>query len=414
MAEHLFLRLGVDADRVAVARLNADGQLLGRPETIDLAAAAARCDGALVTVLLPAREIVSCTASLPEASVARQRQMLPFSLEDEVACDVDDLHFALGGANDAGDFAVSVIERKRFDHWLATLSAAGVPARRIFSEADGVPDTPGVITLFLENARIFGRRPGGAPFVFDELGLQEVWQLLQSEREGQADLGEVVLFVDSETLRARGEEIDAWRAAVPNVSLKELADGALPRLAGTLVFREGPNLLQGSYAPRSNYASLFRPWCAAAGFLFAVVAVAIVGKAVEAWKLVQDSDRLSADIDAICSTSYGIPDQRSCQQEMLRRLAGSAAGAGDGTGFLETLAAVAGAAGDAARVDGIDFRDDVMVLNLVVPSVAFFEPFKNGVAAAGKFDVRLVSNSAENSAEEELVNLRLQIVSTGP
>jgi hypothetical protein len=42
--------------------------------------------------------------------------------------------------------------------------------------------------------------------------------------------------------------------------------------------------------------------------------------------------------------------------------------------------------------------------------VAFFEPFKNEVAAAGSFDVRLVSNNNDG----EMVNLRLQIVSTGP
>ena len=272
MAEHLFLRFGDSTDRVAVARLNADGQLLGRPETMDLAAAAARCDGALVTVLLPAREIVSCTASLPATSVTRQRQMLPFSLEDEFAGDVDDLHFALGSSNDAGAFAVSVIDRRKLGRWLEALGAAGIVARRIFSEADGVADTPGVTTLYLENDRIFGRRPGGAPFVFDELALPDVWKLLQSERDEQADLGEVVLLVDSETLRSRGDEIDAWRAGVANVNLKELADGALPRLAATLVFREGPNLLQGRFAPKSNYASLLRPWRVAAGFVVAVVA----------------------------------------------------------------------------------------------------------------------------------------------
>ena len=406
MAEHLFLRFGDSTDRVAVARLNADGQLLGRPETMDLAAAAARCDGALVTVLLPAREIVSCTASLPATSVTRQRQMLPFSLEDEFAGDVDELHFALGSSNDAGAFAVSVIDRRKLGRWLEALGAAGIVARRIFSEADGVADTPGVTTLYLENDRIFGRRPGGAPFVFDELALPDVWKLLQSERDEQADLGEVVLLVDSETLRSRGDEIDAWRAGVANVNLKELADGALPRLAATLVFREGPNLLQGRFAPKSNYASLLRPWRVAAGFVVAVVAFAIVGKAAEAWKLKQDDDRISADIDAICSTSYGLPEQRSCQLEMQRRVAGSAQNGGGGTGFLETLAAVASASGDAVRIDQLRYSENVMDLSLIVPTVTFLDTFEDGVSAAGAYDVRLVSNTPEGEA----VNMRLQIV----
>jgi general secretion pathway protein L len=411
VAEHLFLRLGDSADRVAVARLTADGQLLSQPETIDLAAAAARCDGALVTVLLPAREVVSCTAALPATNVSRQRQMLPFSLEDEFAGDVDELHFALGSSIDAGTYAVSVIERHRLDHWLTVLGAAGISTRRMFSEADGVADTPGATTLFLENRRIFGRRPGGAPFSFDELGLPEVWQLLQSERAEQADLGEVVLFVDSDTLRSRGDEIDAWRAGVANVSLKELPDGALPRLAATLVFREGPNLLQGRYAPKSNYASLLRPWRVAAMLALAVVAFAIVGKAVEAWKLKRNDDQLNAAIEAICSASYGVREERPCQLEMQRRLAGSIQGGGSGTGFLETLAAVASASGDAARIDGLRFSENVMVLDLIVPSFSFFDTFKEGVTAAGAFDVRMVSNTDQG---DDMFKLRLNIVSANP
>lgn len=407
MTEHLFLRFGDSPDRVTVARLNADGQLLGMPESIDLATAAARCGGSLVTVLLPAREVVSCTASLPATSVTRQRQMLPFSLEDEFAGDVDELHFALGASNDAGVFAVSVIDRQALGRRLEALGAAGIVARRVFSEADGVADTPGVTTLFLEGGRILGRRPGGAPFVFDELTLPEVWQILQSERDEQADLGEVVLFVDSETLRSRGEEIDAWRAGVANVNLKELADGALPKLAATLVFREGPNLLQGRYASKSNYASLFRPWRAAAIFVVAVVAFTIAGKAAEAWKLKRDNDRLSADINAICSTSYGIPEARSCQLEMQRRLAGSTQGGGGSTGFLETLAAVASAGGDAVQIDALNYHDNVMELRLIVPSVAFMDTFEDGVSAAGAYDVREQSSTPEGDG----YLTRVQIVS---
>jgi type II secretory pathway component PulL len=131
-----------------------------------------------------------------------------------------------------------------------------------------------------------------------------------------------VLFVDSETLRERGDEIDAWRAGIANVNLKELPDGGLPRLAATLVFREGPNLLQGRYAPRSNYVSLARPWRAAAIFVLAVIALAVFGKGAEAWMLRQDDNQLRAEIDTICSNSYGTQNERACQLEMQRRLAG--------------------------------------------------------------------------------------------
>jgi general secretion pathway protein L len=410
VSEHLFLRLADSADRVTMTRLNADGQLLRRPATLSFAEAAAYCNDAPITALLPAHEIVSCVALLPAAATSRMRQMLPFSLEDEFAGDVEDLHFALGDRNDAGQFAVSVIARDRVDNWLAVLGAAGIVPRRLCSEADGVPDTPGVTNLLVEGHRILGRRPNGAPFVFEGLGLSEVWQLLQAEREDTADLAEVVLFIDSETLRERGAEIDAWRSGVANVSLKELADGLLPRLAATLVFREGPNLLQGRYAPRSNYGSLFRPWRVAALFLLVVIGVAFVGTAAEAWKLKQNDDQLRAEIETICRASYALPDERSCRLEMQRRIAVAGDSAGSASGFLDTLAAVADASGDAVRIDGLNFRENVLDLDLIVPNMAFLDTFNDGVASAGDFRVRVQSNASEGDG----FKTRLQIVSVEP
>jgi type II secretion system protein L len=277
----------------------------------------------------------------------------------------------------------------------------------VCSEADGVADTPGVTTLFLEGRRILGRRSRGAAFAFAELSLPEVWQLLQAEREDSSDLNDVVLFADIETLRERGEEIDAWRAGVANVNLKELADGALPRLAASLVFREGPNLLQGPYAPRSNYAVLLRPWRAAAMFVLAVIAIAIFGRAAEAWKLKQDDNALRADIGAICRDSYAARDERACRLELQRRLTGSNQSAGGGSGFLETLAAVAGASGDAVRINAINYRDDVTSMDLIVPDVAFLDTFNERVSAAGAFNVRVQSYSPEGDS----LKTRLQIVS---
>jgi general secretion pathway protein L len=409
VAEHVFLRFGGSADRVVLARLNAEGQLIGRPESLDLAHAAALCESAAVTVLLPASEIVSCTAALPAANATRQRQMLPFSLEDEFAGDVDDLQFALGNRNDAGAYAVSVIGQERLDHWLGVLRSQGIAAKRICSEADGVADTPGVTTLFLESRRVLGRRPGGAPFAFDELSLPEVWQLLGSEREDGADLGEVVVFVDSETLRERGDEIDAWRAGVPNVNLKELADGALPRLAATLLFREGPNLLQGRYAPKSDYALLVRPWRAAAIFVLAVLALAFAGTAAEAWKLKRNDDALRAQIEEICRSGYATADERNCRLEMQRRLAAATQGASGGTVFLDTLAALAGASGDVVRINQLNFHDNVMRLDLTVPDVAFLDTFDDGVSGAGAFEVRVESSAREGDGEA--LKARLLIMS---
>lgn len=410
MAEHLFLRPGGSLEQVAFLAMNAEGQLLGHAGSGPLAAAGAKALGMPVTVLLPASEIVSAVAALPAASSSRLRQMLPYSLEDEFAGDVEDLHFALGERNDSGQHPVSVIERKRFDHWLAALAAAGIVPRRICSEADGIPDTPGVTTLLLEGQKTFGRRPGSAPFAFEEIGLSELWTLLRAEREDGADLNEVILYADRATLQQRGAEIDAWRSGLTNLDIKELGDGSLPRLAATLAFREAPNLLQGSYAPKSNYVALIRPWRAAAALALAVVGIAVAGKAAEAWKLGQDDASLRAEIDAICAASYGASSENRCLAELQRRLGQARQGTGAGSGALATLAAVASAGGDAFRLAAADFNGEVLTLDVVAPDAQFLERFGDRIAASGMYDVR----PGRSSPEGEQIKARLTIVGARP
>lgn len=411
MAEQLFLRLGNAPDQASFVVLDAEGRLVRGPEAAPLATIAAVAAEKQVTALLPATELVTTQADLPAASPARLRQMLPYSLEDDFAADIDELQFAAGERNGSDRLPVSVIGRDRLDFWLGALRAAGITPRRVCSEADAVPDTPGTVTIFLDGARMLGRRPQAAPFCFDELTLTEVWQLLAHEQDDASDLDDVVLFADSATLSARAAEIDAWRGRVANLNVRELPEGVLPRLAAGLVHRPGTNLLQGHYAPSSNVGALLRPWRFAAGFLLAFLAFTVVGKAAELWKLSQDDSRLTAQATELCSTRFSSAQLTRCRAEMQRRLAdNNQAGALGGAGFLSTLAAVAAAGGDGLAVGGINYRSRVLTLEAVVPSIAFLDTFNQRLAESGPFRVEVQSTSPQGGR----VDVRLQIVAVQP
>ena len=412
MAEHLFIRMSDGSDQVSVVVLDANGHLLRGPETMALSAAAGWAHDMPVTVLLPARDIVSCLANVPAASPSRLRQMLPFSLEDEFVGDVEELHFAAGERNEAGKLAVSVIDRNGLDFWLAQLKAAGIALRRVCSEADAVPDTPGIVTLFVEGRRILGRRPGGAPFLFEEIGLSELWHLLQTEREDSADLGQAVVFIDAETHRQRRDEIERWREGVGEVNVKELADGCLPKLASGLVFRPGANLLQGDYAARSSIRALARPWRTAAGFALALIAVSVIGVGAQYFKLSRAESRLTAEATEVCAQSYGAPQLTRCLAEMGRRLAdiGQAASSG-GQGFLSMLAAVAGSVGDSMTISGIGYRDRVMTLEVVTPDASYLDAFGQRLRTDGTLAFEL-QNSVR--APDGGLQSRVRIAAANP
>jgi general secretion pathway protein L len=407
VADQLFLRLSADGGEASMVLLDAEARLLAGPEAVTLDAVASRARGAPVTVMLPAPDIVSRVARLPAASPSRLRQLLPYTLEDDFAGDVDDLHFASGERNDKDLLAVAVIAREQLNAWLDRLRTAGIEPQRICSEADAVPDPPGVLTLFLERARILGRRPGGAPFAFVDFGLGELWQLLESERDDDSDLRRVVLFVDAETRRERAAEIEDWRGVVDELDIKELADGCLPRQAANLVHRPGINLLQGDYGRRSDAAALVRPWRTAAGLLVGLGLLALLGKLAIVVKLGSDAELLLEEITAICAQSYSTPQENGCRLEMLRRFDRSGqTAATSGSGYLQTQSVIAEAGGNALSIQAMTYRSGVLTLDFLAPSVPFVETFAQAIAGSGRYQVR----DQTTTAEADGVKARMSIV----
>ena len=266
---------------------------------------------------------------------------------------------------------------------------------------------PGTLTLICDGSGVIGRRPGDAPFAFDEMSLVEVWDLLANERDDRSDLQAVVLFADGTTLDERRSEIDDLRQRVESVNVRELSYGTLPRLAATLLNAPGVNLLQGDYAARSNWTDLARPWRAAAMLVGALLAMSLLGTALEGWKLGREDEALGSEVSSICAASYSSPQESRCRLEMQRRLSGAGQSAASGSGtFLRMLASVAGASGESMQLEDIAYRDGVMTLQATIPSVGYLDSFGQGVSEAGNFNVITVSTAPKANA----VETRLQIV----
>src|SRR5690606_30373784 len=163
--EHLVVRLREDPTQAQWAAFDDHGRVVRQAQTGQLSAAAELAAGRRVIVVVPGVEVILTEAAVPKASPARLRKIVPFSLEDSLAEDVEELAFAVGRRTEAGSVPVAVVARARLDEWLAQLSAAGLVPQAMYSDADGVPDTPSTVTFIVEGDRVYGRAPGRAAFV---------------------------------------------------------------------------------------------------------------------------------------------------------------------------------------------------------------------------------------------------------
>jgi general secretion pathway protein L len=377
-----------------------------------LTAAATQAGGRNVLLLVPGLDALTTSVQLPVRRQSRVEQMLPYTLEDTVAADVDTLLFAAGSHRADGQIPVAVVARERMDTWLEQCAEAGLQADAIYVDVQGVPETPGNLTLLLEGEKIYGRLPEREPFVFVDLDLEDVVDILRTETDPSVHLDNVVIYADDAGYSSHERELERVRDKATIVDVNVLADGLLPRLAATFIAESGSNLLQGPYRPKSNWNELLQPWRTPAilvGALF--IAVALV-KASLYVSLSREDDALTAMLESGCQAAFATNRLSACEAEIQDRLATTGDGvasASDST-FLDTLYAVATVRNDETLLQAMSFRDGVTNLRVVAPDVQALDALAQGLGGEGRFQANIQSATPGDSGVEG----RLQIAELNP
>nr|MDQ2696253.1 type II secretion system protein GspL [Pseudomonadota bacterium] len=98
----------------------------GAPEAGSLADLAARAGGLRPVLTAPAEAVLLTSARLPGRQRGTWLKAVPFALEDNLAEDVEDLHFAVGAPPPGGEVPVAVVRHDDLRGWLSACAGAGV------------------------------------------------------------------------------------------------------------------------------------------------------------------------------------------------------------------------------------------------------------------------------------------------
>jgi general secretion pathway protein L len=402
-----FVRLS-DAGTATWGAFDATGRLVGNLgrgalQSAQQALGARRCVG-----LVDAVDVLTADAPLPAAGQARLRQIVPFSLEEFLADDVDQMVFAVGAKLPAGTTQIAAVARQRMDAWLGELRSAGIVPSAVYSEADGIPDIPATLVLIIEGERIAGRKPGQPPFVLEGLDLAQVLRLVLARKPDEPELRHVRVFTDAAGRKRFDAELAALGGQFASADVKILNDGVFPYFAATLAQRAGTNLLQGAYAPKSNWLVMLKPWRLAASLLAASIGLALLLQGAEYLQLKRADVAIAGAVATACQRVVRESSTSACQREVAQRLGANAGSATED--FLSTLAAIAVVRAPELRIDALSYRNRVMDLQLMAPSVTALDEFSRALEQTRRFDVEIEAQNPVDSGTEG----RLQIVEANP
>ncbi len=349
MRETLLLHLPEQSDAPYAWRLHG-AESADRMGTGSLAQALDAAGHARLVLLAPSEKILLTDVDLPVRAQNKLLQAVPYALEDRLATDVDDLHFAVGSRQTDGKTPVAVVARAQLQDWLEPFAEFGVQPDMLLPDVLALPYVSGQISACVTDAGRCLIRSGEAR------GFVLPLDMLTVALSGDLDLPLNLSRQRDAPALPPGLSIAQSREIEAIVQALELPASADQRI----------NLLQGSFTPRKATDQ----WLKAARLPAALAALwlitATLSLALGNHQAQAESERLRDQAQQLFAQSFPaitrIVDLRIQAEQELGRLRGS--GASGGFLFLLSQTAPMLAKAKDLQLDGVQFRDGSLYLSL--------------------------------------------------
>lgn len=357
--------------------LDAHGVPVGETGRGTLEEAAAAGAQRRAIVLAPAEEVTLFQVHLKARNRQQLQRAVPYALEDELADDVETLHFALGPDLGEDRYPVAVVSRNRMERWTSSLHAAGLRPRALVPEMLALPLEEKTWTLLQEPGRCVVRTSPWEGFYADPELLPTLLELAWERSEARP-----------ETLHCHCCS-DASPPQTPGTAAVERDETCPMTLFGGGLDTQRPlDLLQGEYRPRAGTAKWMRPWLAAGVLLAVWVLIEMTAAWIELRDFRGQAAALRAQIEQVYKDTFpGVRRVVNARVQMeqklkeLRRTAGSRKSGG----LLPLLAAGAEAVAreKGVRVEGVSYRQGKVELRIEGEDLQALERIKQFVEGRG-------------------------------
>jgi general secretion pathway protein L len=377
-----------------------------------------------IIVLVPSSDVLTTSIDIPVKGGARLAAALPFALEEFLADDVDDLHFASATRRSNGQIPVSVVNRKLMASWLERLADVGISPVFVVADSYGLARIPGTISLMVAHDRVFindgedielvmeGVSPGDA---LAAIGALDDGVATDDDNESPqlAKSRHVLVYCDVDDEERYQHDWIAIRHEMDSLDVKLLPDGAMPRLAVTVASGAGVNLLQGEFARKTEYSGLLQPWKYAALLLLGLAVTGVGAKAASYYSLTQQAAELNeqfqSEYQQLFPGASEVLDPRAAVSSARARVGGR--GSDAPPVFLMSMQQLGLALkeNEEARIEAVSYRAGVVDVRISAPDVATLDRIQRSISEGGQFTAAIQSTDQGDAG----VNSRIQIKESG-
>ena len=378
------------------------GSLVSDPAAGTLAEASAAVEGRRSTLVVPGNDVLLAEALVPGGSQARALQAIPFALEEQLADDVEKLHFALGSKDRDDNYPVAIIDRSTMDTISEQCQEAGLRPTSIVPETLALPMLEAIDfdevswTALLDEDQAVIRLNGYKGFATDTSVASFMLEGAKGDLAEDASPLLTIYTTDPET-----------NLVVPGGVDTELRDceSRLALYAEGLTSEPNINLLQGSYNPKTQFDKTWKPWRWTAALAAVLVGTLFASKWFDYRALKAEESYIDGEIaTAFESALPGVRMQRP-RRQIQDALSGN--GTGNVSNFTNQLAEIAASLSTQpqTKVRTIGFRNGSFDLDLNTDAVPTMDALKSELSKRGALELTLRSSNRE----KDTVRARVRI-----
>ncbi|MGF1548287.1 MAG: type II secretion system protein GspL [Thiotrichales bacterium] len=399
--EYCLLQLDrIESDQVTWVKV-APGGAPGRIHAGSLAEAAADIAGKPLVLVIPGEHLLLTQVEIQTRNSAKLRKAVPFALEERIADDVEQLHFALGKTHD-GATAVAVIRKALLEAWLERLRGHGLQAQYCVPDLLLLPRAEDAWSAWVDATRGLIRTGDASGYACDA----EVLPTLLAAAVAQDPKPAV---------------LELWHAAdLPELNLTSLPpeltlrhhgynEHPLRLLAQAWQPRRAFNLLQGEFAISTQWRKRLQPWRWAAVLLGLLIGTLYTQQILERQQLQREVAALRQANEQILKQTFPdlqrVVNPRAQMEQRLKALRGG--GESDGAGFLELLTGSGALLKQAPQVelDTISYRRGQLEFKLTAPNLTALDALTQQLGAQPGLSAEL--RGADSGKDRASASIRI-------
>lgn len=396
MSKHVIIYMPlIGEDNVQWAVSDDSGALSTAVREGSLREAADSVEGRRCTLILPADDVLLAQTVVPGGSLARAQQAVPYALEEQVADDIDDLHFALGTKNRDDEYPVAVIGHDVMEQITELCAEAGLRPSEIVPESLAIPvlksPAPDVTvwSALLDHGRAVVRQGNYSGFATDTEMAGMMIEGAMSAQDPDSPVSLVAFSTDA------ANEL----TAPPGMDLEvRIIDHRMALYGSGLASAPRVNLMQGVFNPKRSFDKTWKPWRATAVLVACICALLFAGKWLELRALQQQEDTLDTKIAQ--AFKQALPSARMQRPRRQVQSALENIGAVNNDGFTSRLAQIAGSLATQPQtvLRTIGYRNGRFDIDLNTDDVPTLDALKSELEKRGSLDMSVQSANRENDS----------------